>query len=162
VGSTGSHLARAVSLPRGTRLTEAGSPRARTRSLFICFPEFASSSTDRAHPSELLQSPPPTSTESIWRPPKRFLFPISSHWSSGQPPRVCRESEAGRKVVLPVVGRARSQIGASRADSGLRPSPWTGWVAIVGSEGDRCAPNLRPPSNFRPSPWPHSCAPTPR
>ena len=29
-----------------------------------------------------------------------------------------------------------AKIGASRADRRLRPSPWTGWVAIVGSEGD--------------------------
>jgi hypothetical protein len=40
----------------------------------------------------------------------------------------------------------------------LRPGFWFASVVIAGLEGDRCAPNLPPPSNFRPSPWPRTFA----
>jgi hypothetical protein len=43
----------------------------------------------------------------------------------------------GRIGDLTIVGCARRQIGASRADGRLRPSPWSCWVAIMSSEGDR-------------------------
>jgi hypothetical protein len=64
------------------RFTAARDPFDRSR-----FPESADSVSvhllpqirvelsNRAHPSELLQSPPPTSIESIWRPPQALPLP---------------------------------------------------------------------------------------
>jgi hypothetical protein len=52
-----------------------------------------------------------------------------------------REPEAvgpcGRIGDLTIVGCDQRQIGASRANGRLRPSPWSGWVEIVSLEGDR-------------------------
>jgi hypothetical protein len=60
---------------------------------------------------------------------------------------------SGRIDDLTIAGGARRQIGASRADRRLRPSPWSVPVAITGQEGDQSAPNSSPPSRIRGSPW---------